>query len=434
MRRTLELASAAAGALSLVWILAATGAPSWTIVLAFGAVVVLGENTAVLMHDGAAISPGFMLVMASIAVADDSHVLASAALVGLCNGIFVPHLRQRRFGIVAFNCGQHLLSAAVAALAYTGLDQASRPAAALAAACAYGSLNTGLVLPYVASKPGESFAGVWADMRTALPNYLSFGLLGLVLGLVCKALGPLSIVLLVAPMAVGRWTFRSFERTRAAHDAAIRVFVRLIEAKDPYTAGHSGRVAKYAVYVGEELGFHAARLEHLRGSALMHDVGKLAVPAHLLNKPGRLTPEEYEVVRSHNAAGIGILGQVDFLRTMTVTASDTHGRFEHSQTDHRIAPELVLEAHIVAVADAFDAMTSTRSYRRALDQEVAFGELRSHAGTQFNPDCVEALVAAIEKRGERYGLGFEHDVHDYATPPPVAGVGSAGLGDLEQAQ
>jgi hypothetical protein len=84
----------------------------------------------------------------------------------------------------------------------------------------------------------------------------------------------------------------------------------------------------------------------------------------------------------------------------------------------------------VAVADAFDAMTSTRSYRRALLQEVAFAELRDKAGTQFNPECVNALIRALEKRGEQYGLGFEDFAVDFDVPPPVVGVGSAGLGDL----
>ena len=431
MRRTLELATAAAGAAALGALLALAGAPNWTIVLAFGAVVVLGENSAVLVHSGTAISPGFMLVMAAIAVAGHDQAVTSAALVGACNGIYLPYVRQRRFGNIGFNAGQYLLASTAAALAFLAVDQWSRPAGALAAACAYGLINIGFVLPYTAMKPEESARSVWHDMRRFVPNYLAFGLLGLLVGLVCKELGPLSIVLLAVPVGIGRWTFRSFQRTSEAHDAAIRVFVRLIEAKDPYTAGHTGRVAKYAVYIGEELGLVPGQLEHLHQSALMHDVGKLAVPGRLLNKPGRLTPEEWDIVRSHNAAGIGILGQVDFMRTMAVTASDAHGRFEAG--DRGTPPELVLEAHIVAVADAFDAMTSTRSYRQALDQDVAFAELRAHAGTQFNPACVDALVAAVERRGERYGLGHEHDVHDFATPPPVAGVGSAGLGDLDQA-
>ena len=431
MRRTLELSTTAAGAAALVALLLVSGAPGWTIVLAFGAVVVLGENSAVLVHSGTAISPGFMLVMAAIAVTDH-HTVTSAALVGACNGLYLPYVRQRRFANIGFNAGQYLLSSAAAALAYLAFDQWSRPLGAVAAAAAYGAINIGFVLPYTAMLPGEHVRSVWHDMKRFVPNYLAFGLLGLLVGLVCKELGPLSILLLAVPVGIGRWTFRSFQRTREAHDAAIRVFVRLTEAKDPYTAGHTERVAKYASYIGEELGLDPERLEHLHQSALMHDVGKLAIPSRLLNKPGRLTPDEYAVVRSHNQAGIGILAQVDFMRTMAVTASDVHGRFEAG--DRGTPPELVLEAHAVAVADAFDAMTSTRSYRQALDQDVAFAELRTHAGTQFNPACVEALVRAIEQRDERYGRGHEDDVHAFATPPPVTGVGSAGLGDLEQAR
>ena len=431
MRRILELATAAAGVAALglfAWI---DGAPNWAIVAAFATAMVIAENTAVVFHSNAAVSPGFMLVMATIAVAQAEDALVSAIVVGAANAVFIPLIRERRFGVLAFNFGQFALASAAAAAAYTATDQWARPGAALIAAGAYGFVNLGLVIPMLAMKPDENFAAVWHDFRRIIPNYLSFGLLGLLIGLVCAELGPLSILLLLFPMGIGRWAYRSFERTREAHEAAIRVFVRLIEAKDPYTAGHTERVATYAGYIGDELGLDLDRLEHLRGSALMHDVGKLAVPGRLLNKPGRLTPAEWEVVRTHNEAGIGILAQVDFMRTMAVTASDSHGRFEHGA---RGTPaDLVLEAHIVAVADAFDAMTSTRSYRQALDQDVAFGELRMHAGTQFNPECVEALVAAIERRGERFGRGHEHDVHDFATTPPVTGVGSAGLGDLDRA-
>jgi HD superfamily phosphohydrolase YqeK len=431
MRRRLELSTAVAGAIALVVLLVVQGSPAWAIVAAFGFVALLGENTAVLMHQGAAISPGFMIVMAAIAVSSPRDAAITAALVGACNGLYLPYLRQGRFGNIGFNCGQYLLASTAGAVAYVGLAPTSRLAGALVAAVAYGVVNTGFVLPYVALKPGESARAVWHDMKPAMPNYLSFGLLGLLVGLVCKELGPVSILLLAVPMVIGRLTFRSFEQTREAHEAALRVFVRLIEAKDPYTAGHTGRVAKYAVYIAEELHLDPDQVDHLRASALMHDVGKLAVPGRLLNKPGRLTEDEWQVVRRHNEAGIGILGQVDFMRTMALTASDTHGRFDAG--DQGMPTDLVLEAHIVAVADAFDAMTSTRPYRQALDQDVAFTELRAHAGTQFNPDCVEALILAIEHRGERYGLGHEHDVHPFRTTPPVVGVGSAGLGDLEQA-
>jgi hypothetical protein len=437
-RRALEIFTGVSGAAVVGALAASSGAPSWVVVISFGTFVMLAENFDVLIHrsgmGGASLTPGFMLTMASIAVlGDDRATVLSAALVGAWEGLYLPQIRQRDFGAIAFNCGQFSLSSCAAAIVFTTLSTSggwAQVVAALAAAVAYGVVNVSFVLPFVAWKHNERFADIWADMYKALPNYLSWGLLGLLVGLVCAELGALAIVLLAVPMGIGRWTFSSFSRVKEAHDASVQLFIRLIEAKDPYTAGHTERVAKYSLYIGEELALNTNRLEHLRQSALMHDVGKLAVPSRLLNKPGKLTPDEWDVVKRHNTAGIDILANIDFMRTMAVAASDEHGRYDGSA--HTGTPaDLVLEAHIVAVADAFDAMTSTRAYRKALSQEVAYEELRKNAGTQFNPICVDALIKAIDDRDEHYGAGHETNVHQFATPPPEVGVGSAGLGDLE---
>jgi hypothetical protein len=341
-------------------------------------------------------------------------------------------LRRRRYTTVFFNCAQYLLAAAAAAAAYQELGQFGRWAAFAGAVSGFAAVNIGLVLPGVALNYRRPPREVWADMRPALPNYFAFGFLGVLVGQIYSSLGTVAVPLLIIPAVIARKAFASFLELREAHEATMRVFVRAIEAKDPYTAGHTERVAKYALYVGEELGLSQSRLEHLRYAALMHDVGKLAVPKKILNKPGRLTADEYTIVQRHNQVCIDILTKVDFMRSMVGTASD---RFAHYDRDRqREQHQLVIEAHIVAVADAFDAMTSTRAYRRALSQEVAVAELREKAGTQFNPDCVEALVRAIDKRAERYGLGYEEEIAEFAVEPPVVGVGSAGLGDLLTAE
>jgi putative nucleotidyltransferase with HDIG domain len=280
----------------------------------------------------------------------------------------------------------------------------------------------------VALNYNESPRLIWADMRPALPNYFAFGLLGVLVGELYRSIGPIGLPLLIIPAVIARKAFASFLELRAAHEATVKVFISAIEAKDRYTAGHTERVAKYALYVGQELKLPTADLDHLRYAALLHDVGKLAVPRRILNKPGRLTEDEYAVVQRHNQVCVDILTRVDFLSSMIGTASDQHAHYAVDTA--REQDRLVQEAHIVAVADAFDAMTSTRSYRRALTQEVAFAELRDKAGTQFNPQCVEALIHAVERRGEHYGLGYETEEHDFELPPPVVGVGSAGLGDL----
>lgn len=411
------------------------GLPPLVIVALFGGLVFLAENAAVLLPSSTGVSPGFMLEMAAVtalvrADVSSSTVVLGAAMVGFCGGLFVDSLRDRKFDVVVFNTAQVLLSTAGAAAAFVAVSAATGDQlfiAAPVAACIYTILNVGFVLPWVALRYDESPAAVWADMKPAVPNSLAFGLLGVVVGELYHALGPLAVPLVLVPAIVARSTFSSYLELKAAHESAVRVFVRAIEAKDHYTAGHSERVAKYARYIGDELGFRPGRMEHLHYAALMHDIGKLAVPSALLNKPGKLTPEEFALVRRHNDVCIEILTRVDFLRSTIPAASDKHGHY--AAGDERDDPE-ALEAYAIAVADAFDAMTSTRSYRRALTQEVAFEELRAKAGTQFHPASVEGLIRAIERRGEQYGFGHEVEVERFKVAPPVVGVGSAGLGDL----
>jgi hypothetical protein len=250
-----------------------------------------------------------------------------------------------------------------------------------------------------------------------------FAVLGLGLGWVYLELGAAVVPLLVVPILIARRTFASYLELRGAQEQTIETLILALEAKDPYTAGHAQRVATFCEYVGSELGFGPGRMERLRYAALMHDIGKLIVPNQLLNKPGRLTESEFERVRRHEGVSVELLRRIDFLAPI---AGDTTTEAATAAVD----PSALVEPAIIHVADAFDAMTSTRSYRKALAQETAFDELRNGAGTQFNSDCVEALIRSIERRGERYGAGFEHDAHEWDVAPPEAGTGSAGLGDV----
>jgi HD-GYP domain-containing protein (c-di-GMP phosphodiesterase class II) len=220
---------------------------------------------------------------------------------------------------------------------------------------------------------------------------------------------------------IARTAFASYLELRRAQEATLSTLIRALEAKDRYTAGHVERVANFASLIGQEFEFRPRRQQRLRYAALMHDIGKLVVPNQILNKPGRLTAAEYDEIRKHETASVELLSHIDFLAPVapSVEAEASGG------TD---GP---LEARIIHVADAFDAMTSTRAYRKALPQEVAFEELRSKSGSQFDPACVDALIAALERHGERYGAGHETEVPDFSVPPPVGGIGSAGLGDLE---
>jgi HD-GYP domain-containing protein (c-di-GMP phosphodiesterase class II) len=211
---------------------------------------------------------------------------------------------------------------------------------------------------------------------------------------------------------------------KAAQEQTIETLILALEAKDRYTAGHAQRVATFSAYVGEELRFSPRRMERLRYAALMHDIGKLIVPNQLLNKPGRLTESEFARVKRHEFVSVELLRRIDFLAPV---AGDTTTEAANAA----VSGTGLVEPAIIHVADAFDAMTSTRSYRRALTQETAFDELKKGSGTQFNEGCVDALITAIVRRGEQYGDGHEEEAHEWEVAPPEAGTGSAGLGDLD---
>jgi hypothetical protein len=375
-------------------------------------------------------SASFMLAMAAIVVFADSGALLGPLLVGAFGGIYWPHIVEHDWRKIIENSAIFALSAFVAALVFDALGpdlQQTLPllVAGVLAAAAFDAVDCGLLIVALL---------VWTGERPITPRVVAmtlihmcpFVVIGVFMGQLYLDVGPLIVPLFVVPILIARQAFASYLALKRSHDDTVRILIGALEAKDQYTAGHAERVAMFANYIGLELGLSAKRLERLRLAALMHDVGKLVVPNHLLNKPGKLTEAEFARVRLHESVSLEILTRIDFLAPVAPSALSEFTRFT-PVADERGQP---IEPHIVAVADAFDAMTSTRSYRKALAQSTAFKELRENAGKQFHPRVVDVLIVAIERRGEVYGEGHEADVHEFAVEPPTVGLGSAGLGDL----
>jgi putative nucleotidyltransferase with HDIG domain len=178
----------------------------------------------------------------------------------------------------------------------------------------------------------------------------------------------------------------------------LTIIANLIDAKDPYTAGHSRRVAALAVAVAEQLELDAHTRSVLWAGGYLHDLGKLAVPLRVLAKSGRLTSEEFEYIRAHPSDGASILEGIPTLRHLT-----TGVRYHHEKWDGSGYPEglsgdrIPLVAQIMAVCDAYDAMTSTRAYRDSRDPEYARGEVAKESGSQFGPLAAEAFLRVPEQ-------------------------------------
>jgi HD-GYP domain-containing protein (c-di-GMP phosphodiesterase class II) len=172
-----------------------------------------------------------------------------------------------------------------------------------------------------------------------------------------------------------------------------------LEAKDSYTADHARSIAELAVDVGRELNLSESAIDDLRYGGIFHDVGKIAIPDALINKAGPLTDEEFEVIKQHPAIGAEILAPVPFLYGVRTIVRHAHEHWDGGGYPEGLSAEQIpLGARIVLAVDAYHAMTSDRPYREAMSHEKACKELVDNAGTQFDPEVVEALLAVLSRR------------------------------------
>ena len=185
-----------------------------------------------------------------------------------------------------------------------------------------------------------------------------------------------------------------------------------IDAKDAYTKGHSGRVAEYAREIAKRAGFTTERQEEIYMMGLLHDVGKIGVPDAVINKPGKLTDEEFEKIKTHPGRGAKILQNIEEMPKLAVGARWHHERFDgRGYPDKLSGEDIPEEARIIAVADAYDAMTSNRSYRKVIPQEVVEGELEKGSGTQFDPRFAAIMLEIIKEDVEYKLVGTDSESH-----------------------
>jgi HD-GYP domain-containing protein (c-di-GMP phosphodiesterase class II) len=189
----------------------------------------------------------------------------------------------------------------------------------------------------------------------------------------------------------------SAEENRQLFIGTVKALAAAIDGKDPYTRGHSERVARFSLAIGESLGLPDDEMEKLRISALLHDVGKIAIEDSILKKPAALTPEEFEVMKQHPQKGFKIMSQIpamkDFLPGMYMHHEMVDGKgYPQGLKGH----EIPMQARIVSVADTFDAMTTDRPYQKGMSLEDAIERIKTFVGTRYDGKVVEALVAACE--------------------------------------
>ncbi|MBI2370869.1 MAG: response regulator [Deltaproteobacteria bacterium] len=190
------------------------------------------------------------------------------------------------------------------------------------------------------------------------------------------------------------------EEIRHLYLSAIEMLICMLEAKNKYTEEHSRRVAQHSQRLARRLGLPEPEVENVRLTGLLHDIGKIGIRDEVLNKPAKLTPEEYAHIKSHTMFAEHILRRLPGLGEVTLAVKHDHERYDgRGYPDGLSGEQIPWPSRVVAIADAYDAMISARPYRAPLPREVALQELRANAGTQFDPYLAQTFVKMIEEEG-----------------------------------
>lgn len=193
---------------------------------------------------------------------------------------------------------------------------------------------------------------------------------------------------------------QSYRAVQKAVAGTIYAIARIVESHDPYTAGHQRGVARLVVAIGREIGLEQERVNGLMMAALIHDLGKLNVPAEILAKPTKLTPLEFNLIQTHSQSGYEILEGIEFPWPVAQIVLEHHERFDGSGYPQGLKGEaILLEARILAVADVVEAMASHRPYRSALGIEAALEEIRAKRGAAFDPRVADACLTLFREKG-----------------------------------
>ncbi|MGH3442590.1 MAG: HD-GYP domain-containing protein [Nitriliruptorales bacterium] len=370
--------------------------------LAFVAVFAATQLLPARMRDGVVATLSNVVALTGVLMGGTPLAIASAG-GALASWRMYTNRRVQR---TLFNVGQVAIAAAAAGVVFTGVggtvDAPGRAwnwLALLVAAVAYTMVNNMLVAVAIRLSSGER---IRSTLRSILGSAMLLQVLYAGLAVLAAALlvgvGPIALALLVVPALVARSSLLGFQRSTEAYDRLVGSLLKAIEVKDGYTAGHTDRVATLCVEVGRALGFEYEQLRAVRYAAKLHDVGKLGVPLSIINKPAALDEDEFAHIHEHPIVGAEILAEIGFLHPALEGIRYHHERLDGKGYPFGLSGDgLPMVARVITACDAFDAMTTTRPYRRAMELDDAFAELQRHAGTQFDPEVIGILERVVER-------------------------------------
>jgi putative nucleotidyltransferase with HDIG domain len=419
-------------AISARGVLTAPSTTDWVLLAVLAVLAVLAERTDFSMYGSSRVSLAFVPIFAAIISCGYTGLTVVVPLAVAASAWGRPvHKTLFNFGTMMIAGG----AAIVVLDSFPAMDYGRDwpqviPPTALAGTANF-LVNSFLVAVAISLSGSARFRDVWKDnFLWLLPHYVILAVIGVAMVAAYEAMDVWGLAVFIVPPLMMRLSIKQYvdhttknvvELRRAhgqlqqaheqlttamtslgkAYDGTLRSLVGALDARDSETAGHSERVADLTMAIAGEMGIprDSEHWRYISWGALLHDVGKIAIPDVILRKPDRLTEDEWETMRTHPRAGFDILQAVEFLAPAAEMVFSHHERYDGRGYPRGLAGEQIpLGARIFMIADAFDAMTSDRVYRRAMPAEEALAEILRNSGSQFDPTAVRAFLSVYQKR------------------------------------
>ena len=283
----------------------------------------------------------------------------------------------------------------------------------LVAGLAFSFVNLLLAVSLASLRTGTPFARVWSlSISNVLTGLVALVPLGWLMAEIGVKVGLWAAGLFLVPLYLARYSFSKYAETRELFFGTVSALSQAIDAKDGFTRGHADRVSRIAGAIARHMGLPERMIEQIELAGLLHDIGKIGVEDRILMKPVRLDPDEQELMRRHPIYGASILEPSVSLRPLVPLVLHHHENFDGSGYPEGLkGDDIPLGSRILIVADAYEAMTSDRIYRKAIGHERAMDQLNRYKGIQFDPAIVRALERLVQKRG--------HDAFEVSDLPPI---------------
>jgi len=379
----------------------------WLAILFFLTISIFTEFIPVDLPVGGVISIGFPIDFVLILVYGPALAMLITALGALIGEIIE---RKVSWYKIIFNTSQYALTVGIAGIVYqqaggvVGAQNIFRfILPATICALTYCIVNITLFVMVVSFAQNVRIKTVWrTSIKEMIPSYIAEAPMGFLMAIVYTEVGIVGILLFFLPLLLARRSFELYTKMRKVYLDTIRALAAAIDAKDPYTKGHSERVAETSIAVAQELNLSDRDIENIEYTALLHDIGKIGIADNILGKESKLTNKEFDKIKEHTVMGAKIIEPVDFLKNSYKAIYHHHEKYNgKGYPDGLKSEDIPLSARIIAVADAYDAMGSDRPYRKKLNHNKMLRELKEQSGKQFDPEVVKVLISVLDIEREK---------------------------------